>query len=74
MTARGDLAVGSRLRRLAEAQEQILWFCEAAYIPNNMGYSSAGISGQGGLATRAEVTDAAMASRTECVMLNKGLL
>jgi pyruvate kinase len=31
--ARGDLAVECGYERLAEVQEEILWFCEAAHVP-----------------------------------------
>lgn len=33
MIARGDLAVECGFERLAEAQEEILWLCEAAHVP-----------------------------------------
>jgi pyruvate kinase len=33
MIARGDLAVECGWERLAEAQEEILWICEAAHVP-----------------------------------------
>jgi pyruvate kinase len=33
MIARGDLAVECGWERLAEVQEEILWFCEAAHVP-----------------------------------------
>lgn len=72
MTARGDLAVEVGPERLSEAQEQIMWFCEAAFIPNIWATQVLESLAKGGLATRAEVTDAAMSARTECVMLNKG--
>ncbi len=72
MIARGDLAVEMSFERLAELQEELLWFGEACHVPviwatqvlDNMAHT--------GVATRAEITDAAMSMRAECVMLNKG--
>jgi pyruvate kinase len=72
MLARGDLAVEIGFERLAEVQEQILWLCEAAHIPVIWATQVLESLAKGGLPTRAEVTDAAWASRAECVMLNKG--
>lgn len=72
MTARGDLAVELGPERLAEVQEQILWLCEAALIPNIWATQVLETLAKKGIAARAEVTDAAMSARSECVMLNKG--
>lgn len=72
MLARGDLAVEIGFERLAEVQEQVLWMCEAAHIPVIWATQVAESLAKLGLPTRAEVTDAAWASRAECVMLNKG--
>ena len=38
----------------------------------HLGDSGAGVAGEDGIPTRAELTDAAMGERAECVMLNKG--
>lgn len=72
MIARGDLAVEIGFDRLAEMQEEILWICEAAHVP--VIWATQVLEGlvKKGLPSRAEVTDAAMSQRTECVMLNKG--
>lgn len=72
MIARGDLAVEIGFERLAEIQEEILWLCEAAQVP--VIWATQVLEGmvRDGQATRAEVTDAAMSQRAECVMLNKG--
>jgi pyruvate kinase len=72
MIARGDLAVEIGLDRLSEIQEEILWLCEAASVP--VVWATQVLEGlvKDGLATRAEATDAAMAQRADCVMLNKG--
>jgi pyruvate kinase len=72
MIARGDLAVEIGYRRLAEMQEEILWLCEAASIPVIWATQVLNEFVKTGMPTRAEITDAAMAERAECVMLNKG--
>jgi pyruvate kinase len=72
MIARGDLAVESGFERLAEAQEEILWLCEAAHVPVIWATQVLETLAKEGMPSRAEVTDAAMAHRAECVMLNKG--
>ena len=72
MTARGDLAVELGAERLSEVQEQILWLCEAALIPNIWATQVLETLAKKGIAARAEITDAAMSARSECVMLNKG--
>lgn len=72
MIARGDLAVEIGYRRLAEMQEEILWLCEAASVPVIWATQVLDEFVKTGIPTRAEITDAAMAERAECVMLNKG--
>lgn len=72
MIARGDLAVEIGFERSAEVQEEILWICEAAHIPGIWATQVLEKLVQKGKPTRAEITDAAMAARAECVMLNKG--
>jgi pyruvate kinase len=72
MIARGDLAVECGFPRLAEVQEEILWLCEAAHVPVVWATQVLETLAKTGSPTRAEVTDAAMAERAECVMLNKG--
>lgn len=72
MIARGDLAVESGFERLAEVQEEILWVCEAAHLPAIWATQVLETLAATGLSTRAEITDAAMGERAECVMLNKG--
>ena len=41
MIARGDLAVEYGYERLAEVQEEMLWLCEAAHIPVDLGHPGA---------------------------------
>ena len=72
MIARGDLALEIGYERLAEVQEEILWICEAAHVPVIWATQVLERMVKDGVPTRAEVTDAAMAERAECVMLNKG--
>ena len=72
MIARGDLAVECGFVRLAEAQEEILWLCEAAHVPVIWATQVLESLAKEGMPSRAEITDAAMADRAECVMLNKG--
>jgi pyruvate kinase len=72
MIARGDLAVEIGYQRLAEIQEEILWLCEAAHVPVVWATQVFDRLVRKGTPTRAEITDAAMSERAECVMLNKG--
>jgi pyruvate kinase len=72
MVARGDMAVELGYARLAEAQEEILWMCEAALVPVIWATQVLESLNQTGTPSRAEVTDAAMGGRAECVMLNQG--
>jgi pyruvate kinase len=72
MVARGDLGVEVGFERLAEVQEEILWLSEAAHVPVIWATQVLESLAKRGTPTRAEVTDAAMGGRAECVMLNKG--
>jgi len=72
MIARGDLAVECGFERLAEVQEEILWLCEAAHVPVIWATQVLETLAKEGRPSRAEITDAAMGLRAECVMLNKG--
>jgi pyruvate kinase len=72
MIARGDLAVECGFERLAEVQEEILWISEAAHIPVIWATQVLETLAKKGMPSRAEITDAAMGHRAECVMLNKG--
>jgi pyruvate kinase len=72
MIARGDLAVEIGYERLAEVQEEILWLCEAAHLPVVWATQVLETMAKTGTPSRAEITDAAMAERAECTMLNKG--
>ncbi len=72
MVARGDLAVEIGHVRLAEMQEELLWLCEAAHVPVIWATQVLDTFVHKGVHSRGELTDAAMAERAECVMLNKG--
>lgn len=72
MIARGDLAVEGGYQRLAELQEEILWLAAAAHVPTIWATEVLDQLAKTGTPARAEVTDAAMGQRAECVMLNKG--
>jgi pyruvate kinase len=72
MIARGDLGVEVGFERLSEVQEEMLWLCEAAHVPVIWATQVLESLAKGGMPSRAEVSDAAMGSRAECVMLNKG--
>jgi pyruvate kinase len=72
MIARGDLAVECGWESLAEIQEEILWIAEAAHVPVIWATQVLEDKAKKGLPTRAEITDAAMSQRADCVMLNKG--
>lgn len=72
MIARGDLAVEMGFERVAEMQEEILWLCEAARVPVIWATQVLEELVKKGLPSRGEMSDVVMASRAECVMLNKG--
>jgi len=72
MIARGDLAIEVGWERMAEVQEEILWLCEAAHVPVIWATQVLDTLARTGIASRAEITDAASGVRAECVMLNKG--
>jgi pyruvate kinase len=72
MIARGDLAIECGYERLAELQEEILWLCEAAHLPVVWATQVLEQLAKTGNPSRAEISDAAMSERAECVMLNKG--
>jgi pyruvate kinase len=72
MIARGDLAVECGYERLAELQEEILCVAEAAHMPVIWATQVLERLAQTGMPSRAEISDAAMGERAECVMLNKG--
>lgn len=72
MIARGDLAVELGFDRMAEVPQLIMALAEAAHIPTIFATQVLENMAKNGLPSRAEITDAALALRCECVMLNKG--
>ncbi|MCY1015879.1 pyruvate kinase [Pyxidicoccus sp. MSG2] len=72
MIARGDLAVEIGFERLAELQQEIMWFAEAAHLPVVWATQVLDTLARTGIPSRAEITDASMSVQAECVMLNKG--
>ena len=72
MIARGDLAIETGWKNFASIQEEILRICEAAHIPDIWATQVLESLAKKGVPSRAEITDAAMSQRAECVMLNKG--
>ena len=72
MIARGDLAIEAGFENLASLQESLLDICTAAHIPVIWATQVLESQMKNNLPSRAEITDAAMAGRAECVMLNKG--
>jgi pyruvate kinase len=72
LIARGDLAVEAGFENLAFIQEDILCLCEAAHIPVILATQILESLAESGLRSRAEITDAIMGQRAECVMLNNG--
>lgn len=73
MIARGDLAIETGWKNFATIQEEILRVCEAAHIPEVWATQVLETLVKKGIPTRSEITDAALAQRAECVMLNKGV-
>lgn len=72
MIARGDLAIEVGFVQMAQIQEALLDICNAAHMPVIWATQVLESQMKNNLPSRAEVTDAAMSGRAECVMLNKG--
>ena len=72
MIARGDLAIEVGWENIGRVQEEILSICQAAHVPDIWATQVLENLAKKGVPSRAEITDAAMAQRAECVMLNKG--
>ncbi len=72
MIARGDLAIEVGWKNIAWIQEEILSICQAGHVPDIWATQVLETLAKKGMPSRAEITDAAMAQRAECVMLNKG--
>ena len=72
MIARGDLAIEVGFKNMAYVQEALLDICDAAHMPVIWATQVLESQMKSNLPSRAEVTDAAMGGRAECIMLNKG--
>ena len=72
MIARGDLAAEAGWIQLAWMQEEVISLCEAADIPVIWATQVLERLAKTGHPSRPEISDAALAQRAECVMLNKG--
>ena len=72
MIARGDLAVEAGWENIGRIQEEILSLCQAAHVTDIWATQVLENLAKKGIPSRAEITDAAMAQRADCVMLNKG--
>lgn len=72
MIARGDLAIESGWKNIGRVQEEILSLCQAAHVTDIWATQVLESLAKNGLPSRAEITDAVMSQRADCVMLNKG--
>lgn len=72
MIARGELAVACGVERMAELQEHILCCADAAHMPVIWATQGPESLAKTGLPSRADIPDAALSVRAECVMLNQG--
>ncbi|MGD1837027.1 MAG: pyruvate kinase [Nitrososphaeraceae archaeon] len=72
LIARGDLAVEVGFEKLALIQEDILCLCEASHIPVILATQILENLTEIGIPTRAEITDASIGQRAQCVMLSSG--
>ena len=72
MIARGDLAVQAGWNNIGRIQEEILSICQAAHIPDIWATQVLENLAKQGIPSRPEITDAIMAQRADCIMLNKG--
>jgi len=72
MIARGDLAIETGWQNIGRIQEELLFLCRAAHIPDIWATQVLENLAKRGIPSRAEITDATAAQRADCVMLNKG--
>lgn len=72
MIARGDLAIETGWKNIGRVQEEILSLCQAAHITDIWATQVLENLAKKGIPSRAEITDAVMSQRADCVMLNKG--
>ncbi len=72
MVARGDLAIEVGFENLAAVQGEIFDLCEAAHTPVIYATQILENLMKKNLPSRAEIIDASISHRADCVMLNKG--
>lgn len=72
MLARGDLAAEVGFGSLAGAMDDVVTLAAAAHLPVVFATQVLETLSKTGTPSRSEVSDVAVASRCECVMLNKG--
>lgn len=72
MIARGDLAIETGWDNIGRVQEEILSLCQAAHVTDIWATQVMEGLAKKGIPSRSEITDAVMAQRADCVMLNKG--
>ncbi|MEA3491197.1 MAG: pyruvate kinase [Campylobacterota bacterium] len=72
MIARGDLAIEVGFTNMAVIQEELLDICNGAHTPVIWATQVLESQMKNNLPSRAEISDAAISGRAECVMLNKG--
>jgi pyruvate kinase len=72
MIARGDLAVECGWERPAEVQKDVLSLSAAVHAPVIWATQVLEGLARTGVSSRAEISDVALAERTECVMLSTG--
>jgi pyruvate kinase len=71
MIVRGFLAAECGFERRAKVQEEILWLCEGAHMLVIWATRVVESLVKKGQPSRAEIIDAAIGERAECVMLKK---
>ncbi len=72
MIARGDLAIEAGWQNIGRVQQEILALCTAAHLTDVWATQVLERMAKKGIPSRAEITDAVMSQRADCVMLNKG--
>jgi len=72
MIAWGDLAIEVGFINMSFIQEELLDICSAAHMPVIWATQVLESQMKTNLPSRAEISDAALSGRAECVMLNKG--
>jgi len=72
MIARGDLAIEAGWKRMGRIQKEMLAICNACHLPIIWATQVLENLAKKGLPSRSEITDAVNATKSECIMLNKG--